>query len=403
MSDGARRDRHRPNRAPMVSTAAPLLCAYHAPPVTRIWNTVERRFELATPPGGHGLSRGPIELQMPMANVRRRTPSMSDGLTHRHLLPLDPRNRNPGTNCYESSMRFELPGNPRAQISMQLPPVEALHSTWPGRPGGPALSGITSYVNSRVKVVSEQANVLRRTGSGLGSSMPNGEKKAAWNPQSFLTDNRVKEDLLAVMEKVKRASVFFADSQGAPAAVVKEEPKSAAQLAAASRKKYNSPGSGGEQMSRQKHDEMLNRRLQDYRERPEEFREFKKQVKEMQCTSLVGTTNKLTRNIGMIPDLTPSGKARKANQKRQKADQKKQAMKNFKANQISRYEAMCKEIELKHINNQLRAEKTIADRYADKAAVRSQQKSQLVGQTSDRLIATPTNNDYSVVTSPEGW
>jgi len=260
MSDGARRDRHRPNRAPMVSTVAPLLCAYHAPPVTRIWNTVERRFELATPPGGHGLSRGPIELQMPMANVRRRTPSMSDGLTHRHLLPLDPRNRNPGTNCYESSMRFELPGNPRAQISMQLPPVEALHSTWPGRPGGPALSGITSYVNSRVKVVSEQANVLRRTGSGLGSSMPNGEKKAAWNPQSFLTDNRVKEDLLAVMEKVKRASVFFADSQGAPAAVVKEEPKSAAQLAAASRKKYNSPGSGGEQMSRQKHDEMLNRR-----------------------------------------------------------------------------------------------------------------------------------------------
>ena len=78
-------------------------------------------------------------------------------------------------------------------------------------------------------------------------------------------------------------------------------------------------------------------------------------------------------------------------------------MKNFKANQISRYEAMCKEIELKHINNQLRAEKTIADRYADKAAVRSQQKSQLVSQTSDRLIATPTNNDYSVVTSPEGW
>ena len=39
---------------------------------------------------------------------------------------------------------------------MQLPPVEALHSTWPGRTGGPALSGITSYVNSRVKVVSEQ-------------------------------------------------------------------------------------------------------------------------------------------------------------------------------------------------------------------------------------------------------
>ena len=32
----------------------------------------------------------------------------------------------------------------------------------------------------------------------------------------------MKEDLLAVMEKVKRASVFFADSQGAPAAVVKE-------------------------------------------------------------------------------------------------------------------------------------------------------------------------------------
>ena len=33
----------------------------------------------------------------------------------------------------------------------------------------------------------------------------------------------MKEDLLAVMEKVKRASVFFADSKpGAPAAVVKE-------------------------------------------------------------------------------------------------------------------------------------------------------------------------------------
>ena len=117
-ADGARRDRHRPNRAPMVSTVAPLLCAYHAPPVTRIWNTVERRFELATPPGGHGLSRGPIELQMPMANIRRRTPDFGTrGLTHRHLLPLDPRDRNPGTNCYESSMRFELPGNPRAQVS----------------------------------------------------------------------------------------------------------------------------------------------------------------------------------------------------------------------------------------------------------------------------------------------
>ena len=31
--------------------------------------------------------------------------------------------------------------------------------------------------------------------------------------------------------------------------------------------------------------------------------------------------------------------------------------------------------------NQVRAEKTIADQYADKAAVRSQQKSQLVSQT----------------------
>ena len=31
------------------------------------------------------------------------------GLTHRALLPLDPRDRNPGTMCYESTMRFDLP------------------------------------------------------------------------------------------------------------------------------------------------------------------------------------------------------------------------------------------------------------------------------------------------------
>ena len=188
-----------------------------------------------------------------------------------------------------------------------------------------------------------------QTNARQGSAGQNGDQKAKWDPQSCVPVVRsthrcthtqshpaytkqptivgkfcgwqesVKQELLAVMEKVKSASVFFADSGNTHAVVVKEVRSARATLLylthlilhvyltadvcnlltvhwlvtgvsvqpigilprttslpitsyhhdllslqdgppVPSRKKYNSPGSGGEKMTRNQSDEAMNRR-----------------------------------------------------------------------------------------------------------------------------------------------
>jgi len=298
-----------------------------------------------------------MEVHLPDAEIRRIIDAPTRGLTHRQLLPLYPRTRNPGARYYESTIRFDMPKTQRSEIDIRIPPIRAascspLLQGRRSRIGRENLSGITSHLNSRVKVVCDQTNARQ------GSAGQNGDQKAKWDPQSCVPVESVKQELLAVMEKVKSASVFFADSGTVHAVVAKEDGPPVP-----SRKKYNSPGSGGEKMTRNQSDEAMTRRLQDYRDRPEEFRSFKKEVKEMLNTSMEGTSNKIVRNIGLIRSFTPSGLASTADLRRRKSVQKKQALQTFKADKASKYDTMCKQIESKHAANRRRADKAIADRF----------------------------------------
>lgn len=211
-----------------------------------------------------------------------------------------------------------------------------------------------------------------------------------------LQEHKVKDDLLAVMEKVKQASVFFAETT-----LTCSEPTSFIGTKAGNtvRKKIWNGDNCEPGLSRQSKDELLNRRLQEYRERPDDYLKFTNQVRQMQGSSFQGTTNKLQRNIRMMVDLTPAGKARKAEQKRQRDLQKQQALETFKAKEMSEYNAKCKETRLRHANDQSRADKAIADRFSDKTTIcvdrkRRQCKTELVSQSA---------NHYSVFSSPEVW
>ena len=67
-----------------------------------------------SPADNHAMTKhlrdtGYLELHCMDAQLDRVLEGPMRGLTHRALLPLDPRDRNPGTMCYESTMRFDLP------------------------------------------------------------------------------------------------------------------------------------------------------------------------------------------------------------------------------------------------------------------------------------------------------
>jgi len=207
------------------------------------------------------------------------------GLTHRQLLPLYPRARNPGARYYESTIKYEMPRTQRTQIDVKIPKGRASSCE-------PVLSGITSYLNERVRCVTDQTNA---------ANWPEADDKPVWNPgagQAQL-EHQIKRDLLAVMQKVKSASLFFTDDtpaqnqgDGGSAKKCTHKPKQDKRLA-------------GPKMT----GAALEQRLEHYRCKPEAFNQLRKNVLVSLREASYGVDNVIQRNIQSMHTKTPAGRA----------------------------------------------------------------------------------------------
>jgi len=86
-----------------------------------------------------------------------------------------------------------------------------------------------------------------------------------------------------------------------------------------------------------------------------------------------GVSNKIERNIALVPNLRSDGRARNAHDKRVKGVAKKEALSTFKAGLKSDYDLKCQLIEAKHEANRVRADKAIEDRFKQATMAKRQQ------------------------------
>lgn len=291
-----------------------------------------------------------MEVHLPDAEVRRVLDLPVRGLTHRQLLPLYPRARNPGARYYESTIKYDLPRTQRSEIDVKIPKGRAPSCE-------PVLSGITSYLNQRVKCVADKTN----------ANWSDPEHKPVWDPVSVgqTQEHQVKRDLLAVMEKVKSASVFFGEGQSTQS---QSDPSAKKAQHETSHKPKQTSTARGPKMT----DVALQQRLELYRTKPEAFSELRQKVLISMKESSFGVENLIARNINSLHTNTPAGKALAFNGHLEKLARKNQAIQAFKEKQLEEEELYRTSVEQSQEDKRRRAEHAIESKFKQATHMRRQ-------------------------------